>query len=199
MIPFQYCAPFCKNSVYRGAFFSFPAPVTLKRYILPFSFFFVVATCSAPSIVNTPDVQEIQFRDRQQLLEARVPAGAKSHSFEGQDYNYYVFEWWEGDQPITRLEFRVLGSGFSDLMQPDYEAVFQRECGCAINQKGWVLAAGQKAREFQFTLEDGKQVSIERRFEWKGHMIQIQIIAPAARQEQMRTRFQAVLPTLNLL
>ena len=160
---------------------------------------FVLAGCSIPTTGENPENQGILFRDGQQLFEAVLPAGAKEHSFHGKDYDYYVYEWWEADQPITRLEFRVLNSGFSGLMQPDYESTFQKECGCVVNQKGWVLVAGQKAREFQFTVDDGKRVAIERHFQWKDRMIQMQILAPISRQDAMRLRFQAILSTLKLL
>lgn len=140
---------------------------------------------------------DVAFHERQGLFEARIPVGAVSHTFEGKDYTYYIFEWTEGDQVGVRFEFRVLASGFRSLTDADYESSFQKECACAISQKGWALVAGQKAREFQFSVDE--RISIERHFQWKDRMIEMQVLGTPSHQDLMRQRLQAVQQSLHLL
>lgn len=158
----------------------------------------LVISCSLPVANDSGTAAaDVEFRDRQGLFEARIPAGASSHVFEGKDYTFYVFEWTGGDQLLVRLEFRVLGSGFGSLTDADYEGRFQKECACAISQKGWALVAGQKAREFQFSVDD--RISIERHFQWKDRMIEMQVLGTVSHQDLMRQRLQAVQQSLHLL
>jgi hypothetical protein len=157
-------------------------------------------SCRSPYLRDTPgSPDEIVFQDRSGLLTARIPSGAVAHIFEGTNYDSYVFEWWDGEQLSFRIEIRVLSSQYPDHLAADYENFFQKQCSCTILKKGWVLVAGQKGREFVYTVEDGKTTAIERHFSWKGKMIQLQGIAPAANQEIMKNRLQMVQSSLQLL
>jgi hypothetical protein len=176
--------------------------VVLFRSAIVFLFFvvFSVISCKTISTDDAPgSPEEIVFRDRTELLETRIPSGSVAHSFEGTNYDFYVFEWWDGESLSSRIEIRILGAGFRDHLAGDYETFFQKQCGCNILKKGWVLVAGQKGREFVFTIEDGKKTAIERHLQWKGKMIQLQGLAPTANQELMKKRLQTVQSNLQLL
>ncbi len=139
------------------------------------------------------------FRDRDKLVQTIIPSGSVSHTFQGADYDFYVFEWWDDSQLSSRLEIRILRAGFQDHLAGNYETYFQQQCRCAIQKKGWVLVAGQKGREFVYSVDDGRTIAIERHFLWKGRMIQLQGQAPVARKEQMLQRLQTVQANLQLL
>jgi len=155
-------------------------------------------SCAGTGQLHTGSAEPITIRNRMGLFDVTIPAGAVSNHFQGDNFDVDVFEWWQGQVSITRISIFVRSSGFPDHLSPDYESYFQKNCGCKILKKGWVLFSGQKGREFMYTIDDDKRVGIERHIQWKGTMIQLQGLSLSANQDLLKERLQKVQSSLVL-